>query len=245
MNMVKPIVILSLLWLQLNAASPIAGYERILKGSDVIYRQIKGDFSFRATRFIDSDNIDNRGSKDTYDDPYIATILHAQKPYKVIQGTRSQTIDIVFRTRQEAEGFIKNAGLLPMIQKRGLTVVLIVLDPKKIQLPLHLSVYPFFVIGDRFSQGYLSAKLLDELIAENKYPENAGQLTLKAFEAKIARKYNMTQDKVDVRFNKNIELFEVHRKGEQAINAYVSRDGRYIIFATSNNIGTRAGGRNN
>ena len=232
MKMYKRIVMLSLLWLPLYAASPIAGYERILEGSDVIYKQIKGDFSFRAaTRLIDSDNIYNNGSKDTYDDPYIATILQAQNPYKVIQGTRSQTINIVFRTQKEAEEFIKNVGLLPMIQQRGLTVALIVLDPKKIQLPLHLSVYPFFVIGDRFSQGYLSAKLLDELIAEGTYPEKAGQLSLKAFEAKIAKKYNMTQDKVDVRFNKNIELFEVRRKGETQINSYVSKDGRYIIFA--------------
>ena len=239
MKMVKRIVMLSLFWLPLHAASPLAGYERILKGSDVIYKQIKGDFSFRATRLIDSDNIDNRGSKDTYDDPYIATILQGQKPYKMIQGTRNLTINIVFRTRQGAEGFIKNAGLLPMIQKKGLTVAYIVLDYQKIKLPLHLSVYPFFVIGDRFSQGYLSAKLLDELIAENNYPKNAKQLTLKAFKAKIARKYNMTQDKVDVRYNKSIELFEVRKKGKQSINAYVSKDGRYIIFATPNNPDTK------
>ena len=39
----------------------------------------------------------------------------------------------------------------------------------------------------------------------------------------------MTKDKVDVKYNNKIELFEVYKKNETKVNSYISRDGRYIL----------------
>jgi len=217
-----------LLGATLWANNPISGYDRAVTiNKSVIYSQIDGNFSFTAKKIIDSDNIYNQGSVDNYDDPYIKAIVKDQTPYKSIKGSSDRTIHILFGSAANRDNFIKEFSL-DIFKKEKLNIELYMLDAKKINLPLNLSVYPFFVMGSRYVQGVITPKLLKGLIEESDYSPKP-KLPIQKLKAKIKEKYNMDEKRVDVKYNEGIELYEVYKKDEKRVNSYISKDGRYII----------------
>ena len=222
----KFIIVISILILNLFAQSPIPGYDREIQDNNVVYKQINGNFTFKTKQFIDMDNIYNKGQIDNYDDPYIQKILEKQTPLKVINGKSNKIIHIVFNGEKSKKNFLEEFGL-DIFKEQNLTIKLYIMDKSKIKLPLKLSVYPFFIINDRFVQGVITKSLLKSLIYESEYKDST--LALDKFKTKIAKKYNMTDDVVDIKFNNKIQLFEVYEKGKKKVHSYVSSDGRYII----------------
>jgi hypothetical protein len=209
-------------------SSPIVGYDRFIQqDNSVLYVQKNGDFKFKIKKLIDSDNIYNGGNIDNYDDPYIKDILKEMKPLKVI-GTGKKSIAIVFRDEANQKNFLEEFGL-DIFKEQNLTVKLYMMKHNKLTLPLHLEVYPFFVIQNRYVQGVISKKLLSSLVKQSEYDTDK-KISLKVLQARLLKKYKMDETQVVVKYNKKIELFEVYEKGSLELNAYISKDGRYIIF---------------
>jgi len=211
----------------LYADSPISGYDRDIDEKQIIYKQTDGNFSFIAKKIIDSDNIYNQGSVDNYDDAHIQSILKNQTPFQIIKGSSDKTIHIVFKSKANRENFLGEFGL-DVFKQEKLSIKLYMMDAGKLTLPLNLNVYPLFVINDRFVQGVINKKLLKGLILQSDYSPKE-KISLEGLKKRIFKKYNMTQDKVDLKYNEKIELFEVYKKGETRVNSYISRDGRYIL----------------
>lgn len=218
------LLIFSILW----ADSPISRYDRFIdQNKQIIYKHTDGNFSFTAKKLIDSDNIYNQGSVDNYDDAYIQRILKNQTPFQTIKGSSDKTIHIVFKSKANRDNFLGEFGL-DIFKQEKLGIKLYMMDAGKLTLPLNLSVYPLFVINDRFLQGVISKKLLKGLILQSDYSHKE-KISLENLKKRISEKYNMTKDKVDLKYNEKIELFEVHKKDESRMNSYISRDGRYIL----------------
>jgi hypothetical protein len=208
--------------------SPIAGYERFIqKDKSVLYVQKNGDFKFKIKKLIDSDNIYNGGNIDNYDDPYIKDILKEMKPLKVI-GAGKKSIAIVFRDEANKKNFLEEFGL-DIFKEQKLTVKLYMMKHNKLTLPLHLEVYPFFVMQNRYIQGVISKKLLSSLVKQSEYDKDE-KISLEALKTRLLEKYKMDETKVLVKYNKKIELFEVYEKESSEFNSYISKDGRYIVF---------------
>ncbi len=223
----QKIVIILLLSTGLYAGSPIVGYERIIeKEGAVVYVQNKGKLKVKPKRIIDTDNIYAKGKVDNYDDPYIQKILQNQTPFKSIKGS-GKNIAIVFNTQANRKNFIEEFGL-SIFKKEHLSIKLYVLQRAKIKLPLNLSVYPFFVMEDRFMQGVITKTLLRSLIKESSYSPKPKINRVKLKE-KLKQKFKMDESKIDIRYNEKKELFEVYKKNEKHINSYISKDGRYIL----------------
>jgi len=211
----------------LYADSSISGYDREIGNKQILYKQVDGSFSFIAKKLIDSDNIYNQGSIDNYDDAYIQSILKNQTPFKTIKGSSDKIIHIVFKSKANRDNFLGEFGLDTFKQKK-LGIKLYMMDASKLTLPLNLSVYPLFVINDRFIQGVINKRLLKGLILQSDYIPKE-KISLENLKKRISKKYNMTKDKVDLKYNEKIELFEVYKKGDIRVNSYISRDGRYIL----------------
>ena len=230
----KHAVIPKMLWmillpLTLPAGSPIPGYQRgIAPDGAVVYTQKEGNFTFRSRRIVDMDNIYAGGTIDNYDDPYIATILDRQTPCRTIRGGE-RTIRIVFDRAAHCKQFVRNPGL-GLFRKAHLRVQLYVLDRSRITLPLHLSVYPFFVMGDRFVQGVITPKLLTSLITESDYTRNRPTITLNKLKQKLHQKYRIDDRNARITYNPAKALYEVYDKRTGRFSAYVSRDGRYGVW---------------
>ena len=103
------------------------------------------------------------------------------------------------------------------------------MNKKEVKLPLNLSVYPFFVMGDRFVQGVITKKLLHGLIEDSDYTVKREKISLEKLKKRIEKKYKMSDKDIDIDYNKSIKLFEVKKKGSDKINSYISSDGRYIL----------------
>jgi len=228
--MQKFLPILFLLFLTLHAGSPIAGYERAIRPDGrVVYTQKDGNTTLIIKRIIDTDNIYTGGKVDNYDDPYIAKILKRQTPCRTFQGTKKQTFHIVFNSQAQCDTFLQSKQW-KLVTQSGLPIKLYLLDRRKLTLPLQLSVYPFFVIGDRFVQGVISPALLASLIKESDYTHPKPKIPLAKLKQKLKRIYHMDESKARITYDADKELFEVYDKTQNRFSAYLSRDGRYVMF---------------
>jgi hypothetical protein len=218
-----------LICFNLFASSPISHYDRaIQKDYGIKYTLQDANFSFVANKIINMDNIYYQGDIDNFDDAYIQDILSSQIPFKTIKGKSKQTIHIVFNTKINDDDSISGFDTT-LFEKENLTMKFYVFDKSKLKLPFNLEVYPFYVINDRFVQGgNLTKKSLKRLIKVSQY-QNQATISLEKLKAKISKKFKLTDDKVDVRYNNSKKLYEVYKKDEDKINSYISKDGRYIV----------------
>jgi len=226
--MLKPILSILLPGILSWAGSPVSGYERIIeRDGSVVYEQREGNFTLRPARLIDSENIYNGGTVDNYDDPYLRTNLAAQVPFRIIRGGHRR-IDIVFNSPSVRDAYLRDPGL-GMFRAAGLTIRLYLLDRARLVLPLRPSVYPLFVMGDRYVQGVMTPALLEGLIRESDYTPRPA-IPLAGLRKRLWAKFPKTRSQIDTTYNDRRELFEVRKKGQKEIDAYVSRDGRYILI---------------
>ena len=216
--------------LYLFAHSPIVGYDRVVDENNLVeYVQKEGKFRFVPKKLVDSDNIYNKGKKDTYDDPYIEKVLMGYKVDKFVKGGE-KSISIVFRDKEDEEKFVKSFDM-EMFQREHLSLKIYYLKGKRqSKLPLNLSVYPFFVMSERFSQGYLTQALLKELIIDSDYEKRDKKISTPTLEKRVLEKYKMTKNDMNIVYNTKIELFEMRIAHKSKIYAYVSKDGRYILM---------------
>jgi hypothetical protein len=227
--MLKRIIPIFIISLNLFAISPISHFDRVVqKDFNVKYTLQNGKFSFVANKLINMDNIYYQGSIDNFDDAYIQDILLSQIPFKTIQGKSDKTIHIVFNTKINDDNSIKGFDTT-LLKDENLTMKFYIFDKTKLSLPFNLEVYPFYVINDRFVQGgNLTKKSLKRLISVSNY-QNKPTISIEKLKAKIAKKFNLTDEKVDIKYNETKKLFEVYKKGDDEINSYISSDGRYIV----------------
>jgi len=67
------------------------------------------------------------------------------------------------------------------------------------------------------------------LIEQSEYDKDK-KISLPALQTRLLEKYKMDETQVLVKYNNKIELFEVYKKESSELNAYISKDGRYLIF---------------
>jgi len=210
--------------------TPVSHYERTIDvNQSIIYHHTQSDFHIKVKRLIDTDNYYNKGKANTYDDPYIQSILDTQKVLYHANKEQYKNIQIVFSSRKQQIKYLKEQGI-QLFYEHNLSVELIELDKKKLQHPLSLTVYPFFVIGSRYIQGTVNKKSLHELLKEDtSYYLESSQITLINLYKRLNEKYAQTQKDIVLNYNKSIELFEVRKVKETEVYSYISKDGRYIL----------------
>ena len=208
--------------------SPVSGYDRFIQqDNSVLYAQKDGNFTFKIKKLIDSDNIYNGGDVDNYDDPYIKNILAQMKPFEV-QSAGKKSLAIVFKDEANRKNFLEEFGL-KIFKEQNLNIKLYTMDMSRVTLPLNIKVYPFFVMDNRYIQGVVSKKLLNALIEQSHYGEDK-KISLLSLKERLASKYKMDETQVLIKYNEEIELFEIYEKGSSELNYYISKDGRYIII---------------
>jgi len=210
--------------------SPVVGYTRNL-GMDkqVHYKQTDGNFSFVVKSLIDNNTLRHKGTIDNYDDAYIENILSNHTPFKQIKGSSDKRITIAFRDQANEENFLKEFGL-EIFKEQNLTIDLVRMDKNKIDLPMHLEVYPLFVIGSRYIQGIISKRLLKGLIEQSTYPKDTLTIPLKTLKATLLKKYGKNDNNIQLEYNDSKKLFEVREVNSTKIHSYISKDGRYILM---------------
>lgn len=228
----KVIVILWVVFVCVYAeVSPISGYERVISSNGKVeYLHTKSDFNLTIRKVIDSENYYNGGEANTYDDPYIRTLLQNQKVLQRFGKANQRVIQIVFLDRKQQIAYLKKYGIA-LFEEQNLTIELIELDKHKLSHPLRLSVYPFFVVGSRYVQGYIDAKHLKELLEEEAtYYKEYAPTTIKSLSKRLAKKYIQTKNLIKLTYNKKSNLFEVRQVNQKKVLSYISAEGRYILI---------------
>jgi hypothetical protein len=88
--------------------SPIPNYTRTIDANNsIVYHHTNSHFSFKVKKLIDTENYYYGGMKDTYDDPYIATILTNQTVLKHYRGTQKKTLYIVFNSKKQQLDYLE------------------------------------------------------------------------------------------------------------------------------------------
>jgi hypothetical protein len=211
--------------------SPIVNYTRTIDDNNtIVYQHKESAFSFKANKLIDTQNYYYGGTKDTYDDPYIREILKNQTVLKRFEGKGIYVIQIVFSRYGKYQKYLES-NHLALFRQRGVTVELLVLERDKMVYPLHLSVYPFFVMGARYTQGYINEKLLHQLIEEQHHYSKAsvGHVAISRLKETLMTKFPKSMTHFHLTYNRAKELFEVRNHNESQIHSYISKEGRYIM----------------
>lgn len=207
--------------------SPISNYERVISLDDSISYILKNSsFTFEAKYILDLDSIYYKGEVDNYDDAYISDILENQviiyKRY--INSTDLNCINIVFKDYDSLKKFD-----LDMFKDHNINLYILDRNKDKINFPLLLEVYPFFIVKNRFVQGVINSSLLESLFYESDYSNIKEKISLAALVFKLEELFPSTMQDVNIEYDEEIYLYKVYKN--KKLFSYVSLDGRYIILA--------------